>query len=62
MYEQTITFINSLVPTKLETIVGGGVALVGVIMQHLFGAFSETFETLLIYDDRLYNRNKCCMH
>ena len=48
MYEQTITFINSLVPTKLETIVGGGVALVGVIMQHLFGAFSETFETLLI--------------
>lgn len=48
MYEQTITFINSLVPTKLETIVGGGVALVGMIMQHLFGAFSETFETLLI--------------
>ena len=31
MYEQTITFINSLVPTKLETIVGGGVALVGVL-------------------------------
>ena len=48
MYEQTITFINSLVPTKLETIVGGGVALVGVLMQHLFGEFSETFETLLI--------------
>ena len=48
MYEQTMTFINSLIPTKLEAIVGGGVAFVGVIMQHLFGAFSETFETLLI--------------
>lgn len=48
MYEQTITFISSLIPTRLETIVGGGVALVGVLMQHLFGPFSETFETLLI--------------
>lgn len=48
MYEQTITFINSLIPTKLETLVGGGVAFVGVLMQHLFGAFNETFETLLI--------------
>jgi len=48
MYEQTITFINSLIPTRLETIVGGGVAFVGVLMQHLFGPFSETFETLLI--------------
>lgn len=48
MYEQTITFINSLIPTRLETIVGGGVAFVGVLMQHLFGEFSETFETLLI--------------
>ncbi len=48
MYEQTVTFINSLIPTRLETIVGGGVAFVGVLMQHLFGPFSETFETLLI--------------
>ena len=48
MYEQTMTFISSLIPTRLETIVGGGVAFVGVIMQHLFGPFSETFETLLI--------------
>lgn len=48
MYEQTISFISSLIPTRLETIVGGGVAFVGVLMQHLFGEFSETFETLLI--------------
>lgn len=48
MYEQTINFISSLFPTRLETIVGGGVAFVGVLMQHLFGEFSETFETLLI--------------
>ena len=48
MYEQTITFINSLVPTKLETIVGGGVALVGVLMQHLFGEWHNQIEALLI--------------
>nr|DAQ19469.1 MAG TPA: holin [Caudoviricetes sp.] len=48
MYEQIINFISSLIPTRLETIVGGGVAFVGVLMQHLFGEFSETFETLLI--------------
>lgn len=48
MYEQTVTFINSLIPTRLETIVGGGVAFVGILMQHLFGPFNETFETLLI--------------
>lgn len=48
MYEQTINFISSFIPTRLETIVGGGVAFVGVLMQHLFGEFSETFETLLI--------------
>lgn len=48
MYEQTINFISSLIPTRLETIVGGGVAFVGVLMQHLFGPFNETFETLLI--------------
>lgn len=48
MHEEFINFISSLIPTKLETYVGGGVALVGVLMQHLFGPFSETFETLLI--------------
>lgn len=48
MYEQTMTFINSLIPTKLEAIVGGGVTFVGVLIQNLFGTFNETFETLLI--------------
>lgn len=48
MYEQTITFINSLIPTRLETIVGGGVAFVGVLLQHLFGPWSDSFESLLI--------------
>lgn len=48
MYEQTVTFINSLIPTRLETIVGGGVAFVGVLLQHLFGPWSDSFETLLI--------------
>ena len=61
MYEQTINFINALIPTKLETIVGGGVALVGVLMQHLFGAFSETFETLLILMTIDYITG-CCMY
>ena len=27
MYEQIINFINYLIPTRLETYVGGGVAL-----------------------------------
>lgn len=48
MYEQTINFISSLIPTRLETIVGGGVAFLGVVMQHLFGPWSDSFETLLI--------------
>ena len=48
MYEQTVTFINSLIPTRLETIVGGGVAFVGVLLQHLFGPWSIAFESLLI--------------
>ena len=48
MYEQIINFISSLIPTRLEVYIGGGVAFVGVLMQHLFGPFSETFETLLI--------------
>lgn len=48
MYEQILSFISSLIPTRLEVYIGGGVAFVGVLMQHLFGEFSETFETLLI--------------
>lgn len=48
MYEQIFSFLYSLVPTRLEIYIGGGVAFVGVLMQHLFGPFSETFETLLI--------------
>lgn len=48
MYEQTMTFISSLIPTRLETIVGGGVALVGVLMQHLFGEWNNQIEVLLI--------------
>ena len=46
MYEQTINFIGSLIPTRLETIVGGGVALVGVLMQHLFGEWNNQIEAL----------------
>lgn len=48
MYEQILSFISSLIPTRLEVYIGGGVAFVGVLLQHLFGEFSETFETLLI--------------
>lgn len=64
MYEQTITFINSLIPTKLETLVGGGVAFVGVLMQHLFGPFNETFETLLILMviDYITGRSAACIN
>lgn len=50
MYEQTINFISSLIPTRLETIVGGGVAFVGVLMQHLFGPFNETLLILMVID------------
>ena len=48
MYEQTMNFIGSLIPTRLETIVGGGVAFVGVLMQHLFGEWNNQIEALLI--------------
>nr|DAE88730.1 MAG TPA: holin [Caudoviricetes sp.] len=48
MHEQILEFLYSLAPTKLETYVGGGVAFVGVLLQHLFGPWSDSFETLLI--------------
>lgn len=48
MYEQIINFVSSLIPTKLETYVRGGVAFVGVLLQHLFGSWSTAFESLLI--------------
>ena len=48
MHEEFINFIISLIPTKLETYVGGGVAFVGVLLQHLFGPWSTAFESLLI--------------
>ena len=48
MYEQIISFINSLIPTRLETYVGGGVAFVGVILQHFFGEWNNQMEILLI--------------
>lgn len=48
MHEQIINFVSSLIPTKLETYVGGGVAFVGVLLQHLFGPWSTAFESLLI--------------
>ena len=48
MHEQILEFLYSLAPTKLETYVGGGVAFVGVLLQHLFGAWSSSLETLLI--------------
>lgn len=48
MYEHLINFVNGLIPTKLEMIVGGGVAFIGVILQHLFGNWSTAFESLLI--------------
>ena len=34
MYEQIINFINYLIPNKVEAYVGGGVAFVGVLLQH----------------------------
>lgn len=48
MHEEFINFIISLIPTKLEVYIGGGVAFVGVLLQHLFGPWSDSFETLLI--------------
>lgn len=48
MYNDILDFLISLIPTKLETCTGSVVAVTGMILQHLFGPFSETFETLLI--------------
>lgn len=48
MYEQILSFISSLIPTRLEVYIGGGVAFVGVLLQHLFGPWSTAFESLLI--------------
>lgn len=48
MYEEFINFLHSLIPTRLESIWGGVVAVVGVLFQHLFGAWSSSLETLLI--------------
>ena len=48
MYEQILSFISSLIPTRLEVYIGGGVAFVGVLLQHLFGSWSTAFESLLI--------------
>lgn len=49
MHEEFINFIISLIPTKLETYVGGGVAFVGVMLQHFFGAWNNQIEVLLIF-------------
>lgn len=49
MYEQIINFISSLIPTRLEAYVGGGVAFVGVMLQHFFGEWNNQMEVLLIF-------------
>lgn len=49
MYEQIINFISSLIPTRLEVYIGGGVAFVGIILQHFFGAWNNQMEVLLIF-------------
>ena len=48
MHEEFINFIISLIPTKLETYVGGGVAFVGVLLQHFIGEWNNQIEALLI--------------
>ena len=48
MYNDILNFVISLIPTKLETYTGGVVAVIGIILQHLFGPWSDSFETLLI--------------
>lgn len=48
MYEQIINFVSSLIPTKLETYVGGSVAFVGVLLQHSIGEWNNQIEALLI--------------
>ena len=49
MYEQIINFINYLIPTRLEAYVGGGVAFVGVLLQHFLGQWNNQIEILLIF-------------
>lgn len=49
MHEEFINFIISLIPTKLETYVGGGVAFVGVLLQHFIGQWNNQIEILLIF-------------
>lgn len=49
MYEQIFSFLYSLVPTRLEIYIGGGVAFVGIILQHFFGAWNNQMEVLLIF-------------
>lgn len=49
MYEQILSFISSLIPTRLEIYIGGGVAFVGVMLQHFFGAWNNQMEVLLIF-------------
>lgn len=49
MYEQIINFINYLIPNKVEAYVGGGVAFVGVLLQHFLGKWNNQIEILLIF-------------
>ena len=49
MHEEFINFIISLIPTKLETYVGGGVAFVGILLQHFIGQWNNQIEILLIF-------------
>ena len=48
MYDELITFLGTLVPTKIQIAVGGSVAFIGSILQALFGAWSDAYATLLI--------------
>lgn len=49
MYEQIINFINYLIPNKVEAYVGGGIAFVGVLLQHFLGQWNNQIEILLIF-------------
>lgn len=49
MYEQILSFISSLIPTRLEVYIGGGVAFVGVLLQHFIGQWNNQIEILLIF-------------
>lgn len=48
MYNEIFNFINSLIPTKSETIIGGCSIALGTIFEHLIGGWSSSLETLLI--------------